>query len=330
MHDAILVTGGAGYIGSHTVLELVRAGREVVVVDNLSKGHVRALRTPHFIEGDIADPSVLERIFSTFPIKKVIHFAAQSLVAESMRDPRKYFRENVVKGLALFDALIDAGVEGIVLSSTAAVYGHPQGCPIPEDAPAVPVNPYGESKLFLETALCRYAQVYGMKAVSLRYFNAAGADPGGELGEDHDPETHLIPNILNTALGKKDRLEIFGDDYPTDDGTAVRDYIHVTDLARAHILALDRIAEGPPWEVFNLGNARGFSVRQVLDCAERIIGREIPFEIAPRRAGDPATLVADASKAAKILGWQQNLADLETIVGTAWQWARAHPKGYGR
>lgn len=319
----ILVIGGAGYIGSHVARSLVEAGFDVVVYDNLSRGHRRAVGDLPFVRGDVGDRSLLEEIVRRWGVAAAIHLAADSLVGESVADPRRYFANNVGQGLAMLDVLLRSGVRRFILSSTAAVYGEPERVPIPEDHPLRPTNPYGESKAFLETVLRRYDQAYGLRYASLRYFNAAGAHPRGDLGEDHDPETHLIPVVLQAALGLRDGVTVFGDDYPTPDGTAVRDYVHVCDLAEAHVLALRALLDGAPSAVYNLGNSRGYSVKEVLEAARRVTGRPIPHGVGPRRPGDPAVLVASSEKIREGLGWQPRYGDLDVIVATAWQWHRS-------
>ncbi|MGA7122287.1 MAG: UDP-glucose 4-epimerase GalE [Polyangiaceae bacterium] len=317
---SILIVGGAGYIGSHTAKRVARAGLTPVVFDNLEYGHRSAVKWGPFVEGDLADSPLIERVLREYEITSVIHFAAYAYVGESVANPRKYFRNNVVCTLNLLDAMVDAGVREIVFSSTCATYGEPLEVPISEDHPQTPVNPYGESKLAVEKILHWYARAYGMHFAALRYFNAAGADPDGELGEDHDPETHLIPLAITAALGRGNELSIFGSDYPTPDGTAVRDYIHVVDLAEAHWLALQYLAKSGDNLRLNLGTGRGHSVREVIAAVEKIGGRKVPVRQAPRRAGDPPALVADAREAAKVLGWRPVYPELETIVEHAFRW----------
>lgn len=316
----IMVTGGAGYIGSHVVKALLGSGYEVLVLDNLEKGHREAVVGGDFIEGDLADKELLDDIFSGHDIEGVIHLAAHSLVGESMEDPGKYYDNNVSRGLNLLEAMINNGVEYMVFSSTAAVYGEPEEIPITEEHPLQPTSVYGESKLFYEKILKRYDQIHGLQYTSLRYFNAAGADPRGEIGEAHEPETHLIPIVLQTVLGKRDELYIFGDDYPTRDGTCIRDYIHVNDLARCHILALEALIEGMPSRIYNLGNGEGYSVREVIKTAEKVTGQKIDAKIGKRRPGDPAALVASAEKAKEELDWKPEYPDLESIIESAWNW----------
>lgn len=326
----ILVTGGAGYIGSHTVLELINRNHRVVVLDNLSKGHRAALGGVELVHGDTSDTVLLKELFKKHRIEAVVHFAASSLVGESVRHPADYYHNNVVKGLALLDAMAESGVQCLVFSSTAAVYGEPVEVPIPEEHPTVPTNPYGATKLALEGAMGWYGRAYGLRCASLRYFNAAGAVPSGEIGEDHDPETHLIPLVLKSAMGLIPHLEIYGTDYPTPDGTCVRDYIHVSDLAAAHALALDALASGTPAAVYNLGNGNGYSVLEVIKTAEKVVGRPIKVKYGPRRPGDPAALVASSRRIMDELGWQPRFADLTTIIETAWRWHSGHPAGFGR
>lgn len=316
----ILVTGGAGYIGSHIGKKLAEAGYNVIVLDNLSKGHREAVLKGKLIVGDLADMDLLDRIMKEEEIEGVIHLAADSLVGESMEKPGKYYRNNVANGLNLLEAMVNNGVKYIVFSSTAAVYGEPEEIPITEEHPTNPENTYGESKLFFEKMLKRYDEIHGLKYVSLRYFNAAGADLSGQIGEAHDPETHLIPIVLQKALGIRDKLYIFGDDYPTKDGTCIRDYIHVEDLADAHILAVEALAEGMESRVYNLGNGEGYSVKEVIEVAEEVVGKEIDAEIAERRPGDPAVLVASSDKIKRELGWKPLYPDLRTIIESAWRW----------
>ena len=314
----ILVTGGAGYIGSHMVKLLTETGSEVTVLDDLSTGHAEAVRGAQFVKGDIADVASTKSLLQKNRIEGVVHFAASSLVGESMADPLKYYRRNVGGTVALVQAMRDAGVARIVFSSTAAVYGDPVRTPIDEAHPKQPVNPYGASKLAMERMLSDCSTAYGIGAVVLRYFNAAGADPSGELGERHDPETHLIPLVLQAASGRRASISVFGMDWPTRDGTCVRDYIHVNDLCDAHLRALDWLAKGGRYDVFNLGNGDGATVLEVIEAARRVTGKPIKVDQAARRAGDPATLVADAAKARRILGWQPARGDIEGIVREAW------------
>ena len=326
---AILVCGGAGYIGSHAVHALAAAGQEVVVVDNLQTGHAAAVAgKAAFVQGDIRDAACLDGIFRRFRIDGVMHFAADSQVGESMVDPLKYFNNNVGGMQSLLEAMVRHGVGRIVFSSSAAVYGEPDSVPISEDAPTRPTNPYGHSKLMMEAMMRWVSVAHGIRYVSLRYFNVAGALADGSIGEDHSPETHLIPLILQVPLGQRKAISIFGDDYPTKDGTCVRDYIHVTDLAQAHILALDYLMAGGKSDVFNLGNGVGFTVKEVIDVARKVTGDAIPAEMAPRRSGDPAQLIASSEKAIKVLGWKPQYDSLETIVASAWNWHKNHPNGF--
>lgn len=316
----ILVTGGAGFIGSHTAKALARVGFEPIVLDDLREGHRRAVRWGPFVHGDVGDRELVRRAIQQYRIEGVIHFAASAYVGESVREPRTYFHNNVINTLALLDAMLEVGPERVVFSSTCATYGIPRILPIDEEHPQQPVNPYGESKLFVERVLQAYANAYGLRWVALRYFNAAGADPEGELGEDHAPETHLIPLVIDAALGRYPSIDVFGTDYPTPDGTAIRDYIHVTDLADAHVRALRYLLSGGESVALNLGTGAGHSVREVIAAVERVGGRPVPVREAPRRAGDPPALVADARRARQVLGWQPRFTDLELIVRNAWDW----------
>jgi UDP-glucose 4-epimerase len=322
----VLVTGGAGYIGSVVTEELVKAGHEPVVYDSLYKGHAAAVVAgAEFVQADLADAGTLRRTLAQHQIEAVIHMAADSLVGESCEQPEKYYRNNVVNGLVLLDAMRDAGVNRLVFSSTAATYGEPDKQPIDETAPSNPTNPYGESKLAFEHAMRWFAQAYGLRYTALRYFNAAGASE--HCGEDHAHETHLIPIALQAAAGTREHVEVFGDDYPTPDGTCVRDYIHVIDLARAHLLALQQ--QGESGQVYNLGcGGNGYSVNEVLEMARVVTGKEIGERIAPRRAGDPAVLIASSEKIKRELGWKPEFQDLRVIIETAWRWMQAHPNGY--
>jgi len=327
---AVLVTGGAGYIGSHAVAALLERGEEVVVLDNLQTGHRRAAEgCAHFCEGDIRDTAVLDRVFRSHEIDAVIHFAANSLVQESMKDPGRYYHNNLYGTLCLLERMRKHDVKRIVFSSTAAVYGEPERVPIEETDRTEPTNAYGETKLAMERMIRWYGVAHGIEGVSLRYFNAAGAHESGRIGEDHSPETHLVPIVLQAALGKRPHVEIFGDDYQTPDGTCIRDYIHVSDLADAHLLALDRLRRGEGGAVYNLGSGRGYSVREIVEVARRETGRDIPVVIRPRRAGDPAVLVASSERAKRELGWNPRRSDIGTIIRTAWAWHAAHPEGYG-
>lgn len=317
---AILVTGGAGYIGSHTVRQLSKQGKEVIVLDNLQKGHRHAVDRDRLIIGDISDKKLVTEVIKNYNVDSVIHFAADSIVGESMSNPSKYYNNNVIKTINLLDAMIENDVKKIVFSSTAAVYGEPDEIPIREDVQTKPTNVYGRTKLIIENILQDYDHAYGLKYIALRYFNAAGADESGEIGEDHSPETHLIPLVLNTALGKREKILIFGDDYNTPDGTCIRDYIQVNDLAQAHILALKALGPGSKSAVYNLGNGNGFSVKEIIEVAENVTGINIKKEIADRRQGDPAVLVACSDKIKKELGWQPQYTSLEKIIETAWNW----------
>jgi UDP-glucose 4-epimerase len=325
---AILVTGGAGYIGSHTVLYLKQRGEEVIVLDNLQKGHRDAVLDAKFYKGDLKDDGILDQIFKTHHIDAVIHFAANSLVGESVEKPLEYYDNNVIGTYHLVKKMIEHGVKKIVFSSTAATYGNPVRVPIQEDDPTVPTNPYGDTKLAIEKMLKWADGAYGLKSVSLRYFNAAGADPEGRIGEDHTPETHLIPIVLQVALGQRDKVSIYGDDYPTEDGTCIRDYIHVMDLAEAHFLALQKLNNTNESGVYNLGNGKGFSVKEVIETCRKVTKREIPVEIAPRRAGDPAVLIASSEKAKRELGWEPKYPSLEEIITHAWNWHKNNPNGF--
>ncbi|MDC0834093.1 UDP-glucose 4-epimerase [Leptolyngbya valderiana BDU 20041] len=325
----ILVTGGAGYIGSHAVLALKDAGYEVLVLDNLVYGHRDLLETVlkvEFVVGDTTDRPLLDRLFQTHDIAAVMHFAAYIFVGESVTDPAKYYHNNVVGTLTLLEAMRSASVDKFVFSSTCATYGIPQFMPLTEDHPQTPINPYGYSKLFVEQMLSDFDTAYGLKSVRFRYFNAAGADPQGRLGEDHDPETHLVPLVLQTALGTRESIAIFGTDYDTPDGTCVRDYIHVCDLAQAHVLGLEYLLKGGRSQTFNLGNGNGFSVKEVIEVAREVTGREIPVKLGERRSGDTPVLVGSSAKAREILGWQPQYAELHDIVAHAWQW---HQKRHG-
>lgn len=326
---AILVCGGAGYIGSHAVKALLEAKREVIVLDNMQTGHIEAV--PENVKlalGDLRDVEFLTKVFKENKIEGVIHFAADSLVGESMTNPAKYFENNVVGSMNLLDTMRKNNVKNIVFSSTAATYGEPKNIPILETDETVPTNPYGESKLMVEKLLKWYDYAYGIKYTALRYFNVAGAYPTGEIGEDHNPETHLIPIILQVALGKREKIGIYGDDYPTEDGTCIRDYVHVMDLVDAHILALDRLKNGGESTLYNLGNGEGFSVKQVIDVARKVTKHPIPAEVSLRRAGDPAKLVASSEKAMEELNWKPKYSSLDSIIETAWKWHKENPEGY--
>jgi UDP-glucose 4-epimerase len=324
---AVLVTGGAGFIGSHTVRWLQEKGEDVVVLDNLATGHREAVQGVPLIIGDIRDREGLNALFRQHPIDAVIHFAASSLVGESVERPLDYYDNNLHGTRTLLAAMVDHGVKSIVFSSTAAVYGEPKQVPIPESHPAAPTSPYGETKWAMERMLGWAETAHDVRWIALRYFNAAGAW-GPDLGEDHDPETHLVPIVLQTALGQRAAITIFGSDYPTEDGTCIRDYIHVKDLADAHALALDRLRQGGASGAFNLGSGTGFSVRQVIREAERVTGCSIPVEVGARRPGDPAVLVASPERAYQELGWEPQHTDLASILKSAWEWHRHHPRGF--
>ncbi|HEX8139119.1 MAG TPA: UDP-glucose 4-epimerase GalE [Pyrinomonadaceae bacterium] len=324
---AILVTGGAGYIGSVTAEMLRARGERVIVLDDLFRGHRRAVPEGEpFYEGKIGDRELLARIAHEQELDACIHFAALAYVGESVQDPSRYYINNVEQGIALLDALMQAGVRHVVFSSTCATYGEPQEVPISEEHPQRPTNPYGWSKLFMERIMESYDRAYGLRYVALRYFNAAGASAA--LGEDHEPETHLIPNVLRAALGEIAAVSVFGDDYPTPDGTPVRDYIHVSDLGSAHILALDYLRRGGSSDYINLGNGQGYSVMEVIETARQVTGREIAVRVEPRRAGDPSRLVANSDKARARLAWRPAHPSLSSIIETAWQWRVKHPRGY--
>lgn len=326
---SVLVLGGAGYIGSHTVYELIAAGREVVVADNLLTGFQAAVHPKaKFYRIDIRNRAEIDSVFQQEDIEGVIHFAACSQVGESMADPLKYYDNNLGGTTVLLQSMVAHGVDKIVFSSTAATYGEPERVPILESDATCPTNCYGETKLSMEREMRWVSQAHGLRYAALRYFNACGAIPTGEIGEAHDPETHLIPVILQVPNGRREKVSVFGGDYPTKDGTCVRDYIHVTDLAQAHILALEYLLKGGESDVFNLGNGVGFTVKEVIDTARKVTGHAIPAEIAPRRAGDPAQLVASSEKAKSVLGWKPRYADLETIISTAWAWHKSHPNGF--
>ncbi len=318
----ILVAGGAGYIGSHTVKELVREGFEVLVLDNFSSGRLELIGDTPSLNADLRDREALRRIFQEHEIGAVLHFASLIQVGESYVNPRKYYTHNLETSLNLLDAMLEAGTKALIFSSTAAVYGEPLETPIPESHPTRPANPYGRAKLMVEDILRDYERAHGLRSISLRYFNAAGAALDGTAGECHDPETHLIPNILLGVLGKKPRLQVFGGDFPTPDGTALRDYIHVTDLAAAHVLALKSLLAGGPGDVINLGTEIGHSVLDVIRTAEKVTGRPVPYDLGPRRQGDVAVLLASKAKAGRVLGWKPGLSSLETIVRSAWNWHR--------
>ena len=325
-HVAILVTGGAGYVGSHACKALAREGFQPIVLDNLVYGHEPAVRWGPLERGDISDRARLDELFEQYQPAAVMHFAAFAYVGESVADPGKYYRNNVAGTLTLLEAMRDHGVGTLVFSSTCATYGIPDRVPIPESAPQRPINPYGTSKLMVEMMLRDFESAHNIRSMVLRYFNAAGADPVGELGELHDPETHLIPLALDAASGSGPPLTIFGDDYDTPDGTCIRDYVHVSDLADAHVVALQSLERGGKSAAYNLGTGSGISVREVLGAIERVTGLAVPHSIGTRRPGDPASLISDATRAASELGWQPQLSDLDTIVATAWTW---HRKAHG-
>ncbi|MDP6380409.1 MAG: UDP-glucose 4-epimerase GalE [Phycisphaerae bacterium] len=324
----VFVTGGAGYIGSHVVRQLLEAGHKVAAYDNLSEGHARAIPAEILVRGDLADETRLIHALTAYEFDCVIHFAAFTSASESVRDPEKYYFNNSINGLRLLAAIREAGVERVLFSSSAAVYGVPQKLPIPEEHLTRPVNVYGQTKLDFENTLASYARAYGLGYIALRYFNAAGAHAAGDIGEDHRDETHLIPLVLEAALGKGPGITIFGTDYPTPDGTCVRDYIHVEDLARAHILALDRIEPGKG-KAYNLGNAAGYSVREVIETARKVTGKEIPAEEGPRRPGDVPQLVASSNRFIADTRWTPECPHLEGMIETAWRWHSTHPDGYG-
>ena len=326
---AVLVCGGAGYIGSHTVYQLINADEKVVIVDNLQTGHREAInKKAKFYEGDIRNAEVLNKIFTENKIETVIHLAANSLVGESVEKPLMYFNNNIYGMQILLESMVRNCVNKIVFSSTAAVYGEPEKVPIEETDRTEPTNPYGESKLIMEKMMKWISRANGLNFVSLRYFNAAGAVESGEIGEDHSPETHLIPLILQVPLGKSDYITIFGNDYPTPDGTCLRDYIHVLDLADAHILAIKYLRAGGKSNIFNLGNEQGFSVKDIIVAAEKVTGQKIKTKIGSRRAGDPAQLIASSNKAKKILHWLPKFTNIEKIIETAWKWHKKNPEGY--
>ncbi|MBQ4069150.1 MAG: UDP-glucose 4-epimerase GalE [Lachnospiraceae bacterium] len=325
----ILVLGGAGYIGSHTVYELVDKGYDVVIADNLETGHIEAVhKNARFYKGDIRDRGFIDDVFDKEKIDGVIHFAANSLVGESMTNPLKYYDNNLCGTKVLLESMVAHGIDKIVFSSTAATYGEPEKLPIRETDKTEPTNTYGETKLSMEKMFKWTALAHGLRYVSLRYFNACGAHESGNIGEDHATETHLIPLILQVPNGKREAINIYGDDYDTKDGTCIRDYIHVKDLAQAHILAMEYLAKGNESNVFNLGNGVGFTVKEVIDAARRVTGHEIKAVVTPRRAGDPAVLIASSEKAKEVLGWRPQHADIEGIIESAWKWHKNHPDGF--
>lgn len=326
---SILVLGGAGYIGSHTVYELIDAGEKVVIVDNLQTGFRAAVHPEaKFYEGDIRDRAFMDSVFENEEIDGVIHFAASSQVGESMKDPLKYYSNNMCGTEVLLESMIAHNIDKIVFSSTAATYGEPESIPILETDRTEPTNCYGETKLSMEKMFKWTAKAHNLRFVSLRYFNACGAHPNGKIGEAHNPETHLIPLILQVPNGQRDAISVYGDNYDTKDGTCVRDYIHVNDLAQAHILAMEYLRNGGESDIFNLGNGVGFTVKEVVDVARKVTGHPIPARMEERRAGDPSTLIASSKKAKEILGWKPKYNNLETIIATAWNWHKSHPEGY--
>jgi UDP-glucose 4-epimerase len=323
----ILVVGGAGYVGSHTVKLLLSQGHEVWVYDNLSRGHAKSTRPDRLIQGNLTDRPLLMKVLMEKEIEAVMHFAAFALVGESVQHPAMYYQNNVVASLELLEAMRAVGVWRFVFSSTTATYGQPDVIPIPETVPQNPINPYGFTKLVVERALRDYAHAYGFGSAALRYFNASGASPDGSIGEDHDPESHLIPIVLQVALGQRESVQVFGNDYPTPDGTCIRDYIHVDDLATAHVAALERLEPSKVMEM-NLGTGVGHSVLQVIDACRKVTGHPIPVMKAPRRPGDPACLVADSTLAQRTLHWKPHYTSIDSIVQTAWRWHVTHPRGY--
>jgi len=328
---SVLVLGGAGYIGSHAVYQLIDQGEEVVIIDNLETGHRGAVHPKaHFYQGDMRSIDFLRSVFKKESIDRVIHFAANSLVGESMENPLKYFENNVYGTQVVLKAMVEFGVNKIVFSSTAATYGEPEAVPITETVTTNPTNAYGETKLTMEKLIRWTAQAHGINYVSLRYFNVAGARETAEIGEDHRPETHLIPIILQTALGQRPHITIYGDDYDTPDGTCIRDYVHVEDLIQAHLLALKYLDNGGKSDVFNLGSNQGFSVKEMIDTAREVTGKEIPAKIGERRAGDPSILIASSDKAKQTLGWAPTRTSIKKIIEDAWRWHSSHPEGYGK
>ncbi len=325
----ILITGGAGYVGSNVVRLLTESGHQVVVLDDLRQGHRDAVPCVPLVQGDVADPEAVQRAHELLPFKAAVHLAGDCLVGESMRHPERYYHNNLVSSMKLVQHLRDLDVHRLVFSSSAATYGEPQSVPISEEHPTRPSNPYGETKLAFERLLHWQHGAHDFRSVSLRYFNAAGAGFGGEVGEDHDPETHLIPRLLAVALGKEPTFEILGDDYPTPDGTCVRDFVHVEDLARAHLLVLQALEGGSQGGVFNLGSETGYSVRQVVQQAREVTGSDIPVDVGPRRAGDPPSLVASSRRIREELGWKPVLGQLRDILTSAWEWHQRRPDGYG-
>jgi len=317
---AILVTGGAGYVGSHAAKALFHAGFTPIVFDNLSNGHASSVKWGPLVEGDLSEPGLIRDTIIRYRVQAVVHFAASAYVGESMTHPRQYFRNNIANTLNLLEAQVDLGVRHLVVSSSCATYGVPRATPISENHAQSPVNPYGDSKLFMEKMLYWFGHAYGLRWIALRYFNAAGADLDGEIGEDHDPETHLIPSAIQAALGDRPHLDIFGFDYGTLDGTAIRDYVHVSDLAEAHVLGLKHLLQGGESTALNLGTGKGFSVKEVIAMVEQVSGCRVRQRQSPRREGDPPRLVADSSRAERLLGWRPTRSDLATIVRSAWSW----------
>ena len=326
---AILVTGGLGYVGSHAVKQLVDRGEQVICLDNLVFGHEQAACGSEVVIGDIGDQELLRKVFSSHKIDAVMHFAAFASVPESVADPQKYYVNNISKSLAMIQVMLEFDVKMMIFSSSAATFGEPTEVPVLEDHPKDPTNPYGRSKLMLEHILKEYEHAYGLRSISFRYFNASGADPSGLIGEDHKPEHHLVPLVLQVPLGQRESITVFGTDWPTPDGTCVRDYIHVSDLAQAHMLGLDALRSGKQTTAYNLGNGNGYSVLEVIKVAEKVTGKSIKVVPADRRPGDPAVLVASSAKISTELGWKPNYPDLETIIRHAWNWHIAHPNGYG-
>lgn len=328
---AVLVTGGAGYIGSHTVCELIGQGYDVAVADDLSTGHIEAIHErARFYNGDIRDKAFLSELFRKETIDGVIHFAASSLVGESMVDPLKYYNNNMYGTMVLLEAMVENGIDKIVFSSSAAVYGEPEAVPIREEDAAAPLNTYGETKLAMERMMKWTSAAHGLRYVALRYFNACGAHVSGGIGEDHFPETHLIPIVIQAASGRREYISVFGNDYDTPDGTCIRDYVHVTDLARAHVLALEYLSGGGASDVFNLGSGRGFSVAEIIEHTKRVTGRDFAVKYEDRRPGDPAVLIASGDKAERVLGWRPESSEIGRVLETAWEWHRNHPDGFGR
>lgn len=327
--SSILVIGGAGYIGSHMCKLLRKRGFLPIVLDNLVHGHREAVKWGPFIQGSLSDTEVLDQVFTRYNITAVMHFAAFCYVGESVSDPGKYYQNNVADTITLIQSMVERGISSFIFSSSAAAYGEPIEVPISESHPLDPINPYGRTKLMVEQILKDFERAYGLKSISLRYFNAAGADPDGEIGEDHNPETHLIPLVMQTALSKRKHIEVYGDDYPTRDGTCVRDYIHINDLAQAHLLALDRLIADGGGGNYNLGNGNGYTVKEVIETARHVTGRPIPANVTAKRTGDPAVLIASSEKARKELGWKPRFGDLTRIIETAWNWHNQHPRGYG-